>query len=91
MGDKGVKDLPGIGPASAKKLRDAGYTKAHMVLGKYVSCRRNKTEFLNWLEKEIEVGQSYAESCVDGLEEWCNQYLDMHEAERLKTGWQRKR
>ena len=85
MGDKDVIDLPGIGGAGAKKLREAGYTKAHMVLGKYVSCRRDEAEFLYWLNKEIKVGQQYARSCVDGLKEWCNQYIDMNEAERLKT------
>ena len=85
MGDKDVKDLPGIGPAWAKQLREAGYTKAHMVLGKYVSCRRDEAEFLNWLVKEIKVRQANARSCVDALKEWCNQYIDMDEAERLKT------
>ena len=85
MGDKGVKDIPGIGEASAEKLREAGYTKAHMVLKKYVDCGRNEAEFLDWLNKEVKVGQQYARSCVDALKEWCNQYMpDEDEAERLK-------
>ena len=85
IGDKDVKALPGIGDAGAKKLRAAGYTKAQMVLDKYhVDCRRNEAEFLDWMIKEVKVGQSYAHDCVDALKEWCNQYKDEDEAKRLK-------
>ena len=86
MGDKGVKVLPGIGDVAAEKLRAAGYTKAHMVLDKYVSCRPNEAEFLDWLEKEIKVKKANAQTCVKALKEWCNQYMDEDEdeAERLK-------
>ena len=84
MGDKDVKLIPGIGDAAAEKLREAGYTKAQMVLDKYLDCGRNEAKFLDWLEKEINVGPQYAQSCVKALKEWCNRHIDKDEAERLK-------
>ena len=86
MGDKDVKFIPGIGDAAAENLRAAGCTKAQEVLDKYLDCGRNEAEFLDWMNKEIKVGQQFAKSCVKALKEWCNKHMDKDEdeAKRLK-------
>ena len=49
VGEKSVADVPGISEKQAELLRNAGFSQASEVIGKFFVLRKNRTEFENWL------------------------------------------
>jgi len=71
MGQKLVKDVPGIGDISVKKLNKKRYITAVQLYGKYLS--EGAEAFQTWLLK-MEVPASYATTCCSALTAYRNKF-----------------
>ena len=50
MGEKTVTELAGIGEVLGKRLADAGFDKAYVVLGQFCLLKKNKDLFVAWIK-----------------------------------------
>ena len=45
----GVTDIDGVRQALGKKLKAKGFDKAEVLLGKFLSLKKNKDDFIAWM------------------------------------------
>ncbi|KAB7499535.1 Barrier-to-autointegration factor, partial [Armadillidium nasatum] len=50
---KPVTDIPGVEEADGEKLKGKGFDKAGDVLSKFLSMKRKKESFIEWLRNDI--------------------------------------
>lgn len=75
MGDKPVTDLAGIGEVFGKKLKEAGFDKAYVVLGQYLVLKKNQELFIDWITEACGADKRRAGECYQCLTDWCSQFL----------------
>ncbi|KAG5862401.1 Barrier-to-autointegration factor 1, partial [Gonioctena quinquepunctata] len=73
LGDKGVDELPGIGPIKARLFIAAGYSKAIQVFGKFLET--DKDGFMKFLKDTGKMEGNNAGRLYDTLMEYKNQFL----------------
>jgi len=75
MGDKPVTELAGIGEVLGKRLENRGFDKAYVVLGKFLTLKKNKELFVEWLQDLVNANSNQATECWHCLDEWCSEFL----------------
>ncbi|ODM99046.1 Barrier-to-autointegration factor-like protein [Orchesella cincta] len=75
IGSKPITAIAGIGPVYGKKLEEAGYDKAYVLLGHFLVLKKSKEKFVNWMNITAGVSNHYAEQTHKCLDEWCNSFL----------------
>ena len=76
MGDeKLVTDLPGIGEVLGKRLTEAGYDKAYVVLGQFLLFKKDEEMFVDWLKETCGANKKQSKDCHDALAEWSRSFL----------------
>lgn len=68
IGNKSVRDLPGIGDANGSRLEAAGYTRASQLYDKYMQMGKNGDKFEIWLKQTCGAYSNHASamrSCFD--------------------------
>jgi hypothetical protein len=74
LGEKGVAELPGVGPVAGEKLSEQGFDKAYVVLGQFLMLKKEKDLFMDWMKEVAGSNKRNAESTYDGLTDWCCQH-----------------
>ena len=75
MGTKEVTELAGIGPALGKRLCDAGFDKAYIVLGQFLVLKKDEELFVEWLKEVCNANKKQAGDCYGCLKDWCDAFL----------------
>ena len=75
MGDKEVFELAGIGKVLGKKLIDAGFDKASIVLGQFLVLRKDEEMFLDWIKTTAGANAKQGGDCYRCLKEWCDAFF----------------
>ena len=71
MGEKEVSELAGIGKVLGKKLAEAGFGKAYIVLGQFLVLKKNEESFLEWIKTTAGANAKQARDCCECLKDWC--------------------
>uniref|UniRef100_A0A1E1XVJ0 Barrier-to-autointegration factor-like protein n=1 Tax=Amblyomma sculptum TaxID=1581419 RepID=A0A1E1XVJ0_AMBSC len=74
MGDKDVTDIAGIDGDLATQMKDKGFDKAYIVVGKFLVIGRNKDEFISWLKDVGGANDEQAEVCFECLDQYCREF-----------------
>ena len=73
---KGVASLvPCIREKLGQRLRDSGFEKAAVVLGKYLELDQNEASFREWLRESCGANDTQQQECCQCLQEWCQTNL----------------
>ncbi|GFO03844.1 barrier-to-autointegration factor [Plakobranchus ocellatus] len=75
MGEKPVTDLAGIGEVLGKRLADANYDKAYVVLGQFLLFKKDEELFFEWIREKCGANSKQARDCYQCINEWCNSFL----------------
>jgi nucleotidyltransferase/DNA polymerase involved in DNA repair len=77
LGEKPVEDIPGIGEAHGKKLREQGFDKAYKVLGQFLLQGKNKEAFVDWLRETAKVTERDAIGLqsYNAIKEWTDGHV----------------
>ncbi|KAH6922806.1 hypothetical protein HPB50_019311 [Hyalomma asiaticum] len=75
MGEKDVTELAGIGDVLGQRLKYRGYDKAYVVLGHFLTLKKNRGMFENWLMDISKANRKQASECYQCLNEWCHEFL----------------
>jgi hypothetical protein len=75
MGEKEVYELAGIGKVLGKKLVDAGFDKAYVVLGQFLVLRKDEEMFSDWIKTTVGANAKQGADCYNCLKEWCDAFL----------------
>ncbi|XP_054874672.1 barrier-to-autointegration factor-like [Amphiprion ocellaris] len=75
IGDKPVTALPGVRPDLGKKLQQKGYERADKLLGRFLVMRRDTEAFSDWLRRTSGAKPHLATSCINALQEYCDNNL----------------
>ncbi|XP_077495161.1 barrier-to-autointegration factor-like [Amblyomma americanum] len=74
MGDKDVTDIAGIDGDLGTRMKDKGFDKAYIVVGKFLVTGRNRDEFIPWLKDVGGANDEQAEACFQCLNEYCREF-----------------
>ena len=67
----GVTDIDGVGQALGKKLKAKGFDKAEVLLGKFLSLKKNKDDFIAWMmDRPYEATRKQSNDCYQCLSSW---------------------
>ncbi|KAF2903250.1 hypothetical protein ILUMI_02936 [Ignelater luminosus] len=75
IGNKPVTKLAGIGEILGKRLQEAGFDQAYVVLGQYLLLKRNKELFEEWMKDICKANSKQASDCYRCINEWCEEFL----------------
>ncbi|XP_071962872.1 barrier-to-autointegration factor-like [Antedon mediterranea] len=75
MGEKLVTDVAGIGDVLGKRLEDAGFNKAYVLLGQFLILHKQEDLFTDWLEITVRTNSKQQADCYNCLKEWCDAFL----------------
>ena len=75
LGNKPVRDVPGIGQKAAGKLQNQGYDKAYQVVGQYNAQGRSDTQFKGWLQNNAHSNDGNAAKANQAVKEWGNNHM----------------
>ncbi|CAK8680470.1 barrier-to-autointegration factor-like [Clavelina lepadiformis] len=75
MGEKGVREIAGIGEVLGKRLTDKGYDKAYVVLGQFLILKKNEELFLDWMKEEVGANKKQGGDAYSCLKQWCEAFL----------------
>uniref|UniRef100_A0A6P7GKV6 Barrier-to-autointegration factor-like protein n=2 Tax=Diabrotica virgifera virgifera TaxID=50390 RepID=A0A6P7GKV6_DIAVI len=75
LGEKLVTELPGIGKVHGKRLVDAGFDKAYVVLGKFLLLKKDRGLFRKWLEETCSVSSKGSLDCWNYLYDYCTNFV----------------
>ncbi|XP_037959909.1 barrier-to-autointegration factor [Teleopsis dalmanni] len=75
MGEKAVTELAGIGETLGKRLTDAGFDKAYVVLGQYLVLKKDEELFKEWMKETCNASSKQAKDCYSCLNDWCEEFL----------------
>ncbi|UJR33552.1 hypothetical protein I4U23_020993 [Adineta vaga] len=75
LGDKGIRDIPGIGDVLGTKLSEAGYDKAYTLFGKYLLCNKDLEEFQDWIQIQCGANSHQAKSAAQAFSEWAEAFI----------------
>ena len=75
MGEKPVTDLAGIGSVLGKRLDEAGFDKAYVVLGQFLLLKKDEDLFTVWLKDQCGANAKQGKDCYSCLKDWCNAFL----------------
>ena len=73
IGEKLVKEVPGVGPELEERLKKKGCHTARYLLGMYLI--KGEQEFKAWLEIECGANTQEQHGCSLSLREWCDTVL----------------
>ncbi|KAK6317627.1 hypothetical protein J4Q44_G00130270 [Coregonus suidteri] len=72
MGNRSVRDVPGIGPVQGRRLEDKGVTRADQMLGQYLVSGRDQGQFQGYLKKTTGANAKQQSDAYNGMREWTN-------------------
>lgn len=75
MGNKSVRELPGVGNTLGKRLENAGFKKSDQVYGKYLVMDQSRDRFEGWMKNTSNANSKQANDCYQGLKEWNNNFM----------------
>lgn len=75
IGSKPVTKLDGIGKILGRRLQQAGFDQAYVVLGQYLLLKRNKELFEEWMKNICNANSKQASDCYKCINEWCEEFL----------------
>ncbi|GFR95913.1 barrier-to-autointegration factor [Elysia marginata] len=75
MGEKLVTELAGIGDTLGKRLTDANYDKAYVVLGQFLLFKKDEDLFKEWLKDACGANSKQSGDCYHCIKEWCDSFL----------------
>ncbi|XP_066597213.1 barrier-to-autointegration factor [Prorops nasuta] len=75
MGNKPVTDLAGVGDVLGKRLENAGFDKAYVVLGQYLVLKKDKELFVEWMKDTCAANSKQSNDCYQCLTDWCEEFL----------------
>ncbi|XP_074503355.1 barrier-to-autointegration factor-like [Sebastes fasciatus] len=74
MGNKSVTSLPGIGKILGKKLEQQGFDKAYVVLGQFLTLKKDREMFTDWLKDASGANARQARHCDQCLRDYCDAF-----------------
>ncbi len=91
LGDKGIRDVPGIGDVLGTKLSEAGYEKvcfflslilnsrnfsqAYTLFGKYLLCNKDLEQFQDWIQTQCGANSHQAKAAAEAFSEWADAFI----------------
>ncbi|CAF0789917.1 unnamed protein product [Didymodactylos carnosus] len=75
LGDKGIRDVPGIGEVLGTKLADAGYEKAYVLFGKFLLSNKDPESFQDWLQTQCGANSHQAKTTTQALSDWAEAFI----------------
>ncbi|CAF0727234.1 unnamed protein product [Adineta ricciae] len=75
IGDKSIRDVPGIGDVLGTKLSDAGYERAYTLFGKYLLCNKDLEEFQDWIQTQCGANSHQAKSAAQAFADWAEAFI----------------
>ncbi|XP_045070107.1 barrier-to-autointegration factor-like [Coregonus clupeaformis] len=72
MGNRSVRDVPGIGPVQGRTLEERGMPRADQMLGDYLQKGRDQGQFQNNLKNTTGAKTKQQRDAYNGMREWTN-------------------
>ncbi|KAK6317628.1 hypothetical protein J4Q44_G00130280 [Coregonus suidteri] len=72
MGNRSVRDVPGIGPVQGRRLEDKGVPRADQMLGQYLVSGRDQGQFQGYLKNTTGANAKQQSDAYNGMREWTN-------------------
>lgn len=70
LGEKAVNSIPGIGPTTAKSLKNKKITKAYQIFGEYLRCGKDDFLFTKWMTS-VQANTKFIQQCIDAMKHKC--------------------
>ncbi|XP_010896520.2 barrier-to-autointegration factor B [Esox lucius] len=70
MGNRSVRDVPGIGSAQGRRLEEKGVARADQMLGQYLVSGRDQDRFQNYLKGASGANAKQQRDAYHGMKEW---------------------
>ena len=70
-----VESLPGIDVVLGSRLREKGYKKAYIVLGRFLMLNRDQDLFMCWIHDICGANTKQACDCYRFLVEWATEHM----------------
>ena len=70
MKDKVITVLPGIGEVLGKRLTDEGFEYTETILGQYLTLKRHKGYFQDWMKEICSANCKQSSDCYEALHAW---------------------
>ncbi|XP_022914540.1 barrier-to-autointegration factor B [Onthophagus taurus] len=75
MQEKPVTDLAGVGDVLGRRLTEAGFDKAYVVLGQFLVLKKNQELFQEWMKEVCQANVKQSLDCYTCLKDWCDEFL----------------
>ncbi|CAF0809909.1 unnamed protein product [Didymodactylos carnosus] len=75
LGDKTIKEVPGIGEVLGTKLTEAGYERAYVLFGKFLLSNKDAELFQDWLQTQCGANAHQAKTTTQALSEWAEAFI----------------
>ena len=72
---KDVTELGGIGEVLGGRLKEIGFGTAYDVLQKFLSFKKDREKFMDWLKDECGANKKQGGDCYNCLKEWSDKFL----------------
>ena len=76
LGNKSVREVPGIGDRLAAELERKGIDLACMLVGQFLYLKRNEEKFKQWLIEQCPANEKQKTDCFRAIKQWCEQHAD---------------
>ncbi|KAL0994927.1 hypothetical protein UPYG_G00129470 [Umbra pygmaea] len=70
MGNRSVRDVPGIGHAQGRRLEEQGISRADQLLGRYLMSGRDQVLFQKFLKNATGANAKQQRDAFYGMKEW---------------------
>ncbi|KAM9498152.1 barrier-to-autointegration factor-like [Salvelinus alpinus] len=70
MGNRSVKDVPGIGLVLGSRLEEQGINRAEQLLGKFLLCGRGRDIFQRYLKDTARANDKQQSDAYNAMKEW---------------------
>ncbi|XP_038839778.1 barrier-to-autointegration factor-like [Salvelinus namaycush] len=75
MGNRSVRDVPGIGTAHGRTLEEKGMPRADQLLGDYLKRGRDQDQFQDNLKNTTGANTKQQRDAYNGMREWTDNNL----------------
>ncbi|NP_001290760.1 barrier-to-autointegration factor-like [Esox lucius] len=72
MGNRSVRDVPGIGPVQGRRLEESGKPRADQMMGDYLSTGRDQVQFQKNLKETSGANAKQQRDAHRGMKEWAD-------------------
>ncbi|KAL0994926.1 hypothetical protein UPYG_G00129460 [Umbra pygmaea] len=70
IGNRSVRDVPGIGPVQGRRLEEQGQPRADQMVGRFLTSGRNEEQFQRTLHRDTGANAKQQRDAHQAMKEW---------------------